>query len=99
MKLLRYSPAGEEEPGLLASTTTVHTFPVDVSRCDRVQDTFCGNRRRARSRRRACEQCRHQRSQRDHVGVSPVDAWETVLKVNLTGTFLCCRTAVLHMIE
>jgi 3-oxoacyl-[acyl-carrier protein] reductase len=28
----------------------------------------------------------------------PIDAWENVLSVNLTGTFLCCRTAVPHMI-
>jgi 3-oxoacyl-[acyl-carrier protein] reductase len=28
----------------------------------------------------------------------PVEAWENVLNVNLTGTFLCCRTAVPHML-
>ena len=28
----------------------------------------------------------------------PVVAWENVLRVNLTGTFLCCRTAVPHML-
>jgi 3-oxoacyl-[acyl-carrier protein] reductase len=28
----------------------------------------------------------------------PPDAWSTVLDVNLTGTFLCCRAVVPHMI-
>jgi 2-dehydro-3-deoxy-L-rhamnonate dehydrogenase (NAD+) len=28
----------------------------------------------------------------------PVVAWENVLRVNLTGTFLCCRAAVPHML-
>ena len=27
----------------------------------------------------------------------PVDEWERVLRVNLTGTFLCCRAVVPHM--
>jgi 3-oxoacyl-[acyl-carrier protein] reductase len=29
----------------------------------------------------------------------PIVAWENVLRVNLTGTFLCCRAAVPHMLE
>jgi 3-oxoacyl-[acyl-carrier protein] reductase len=29
----------------------------------------------------------------------PVAAWEKVLQVNLTGTFLCCRAAVPHMLS
>ena len=28
----------------------------------------------------------------------PVDAWQTVMQVNLTGTFLCCRAVVPHML-
>ena len=29
----------------------------------------------------------------------PVDEWERVLKVNLTGPFLCCRAAAPHMVK
>jgi NAD(P)-dependent dehydrogenase (short-subunit alcohol dehydrogenase family) len=29
----------------------------------------------------------------------PIEAWRQVLDVNLTGTFLCCRTVVPHMRE
>jgi 3-oxoacyl-[acyl-carrier protein] reductase len=28
----------------------------------------------------------------------PVDAWQRVMQVNLTGTFLCCRAVVPHML-
>ena len=29
----------------------------------------------------------------------PVEEWERVLKVNLTGPFLCCRAVVPHMVK
>jgi 3-oxoacyl-[acyl-carrier protein] reductase len=29
----------------------------------------------------------------------PIDEWERVLKVNLTGQFLCCRAIVPHMVK
>jgi NAD(P)-dependent dehydrogenase (short-subunit alcohol dehydrogenase family) len=29
----------------------------------------------------------------------PLEAWNQVLQVNLTGTFLCCRAAVPHMLK
>jgi 3-oxoacyl-[acyl-carrier protein] reductase len=29
----------------------------------------------------------------------PIDAWERVIKINLTGTFLCCRSVIPHMIR
>jgi NAD(P)-dependent dehydrogenase (short-subunit alcohol dehydrogenase family) len=29
----------------------------------------------------------------------PVEAWDKVLQVNLTGTFLCCRAVVPHMLK
>jgi 2-dehydro-3-deoxy-L-rhamnonate dehydrogenase (NAD+) len=29
----------------------------------------------------------------------PAEAWNQVLQVNLTGTFLCCRAAAPHMLK
>jgi NAD(P)-dependent dehydrogenase (short-subunit alcohol dehydrogenase family) len=29
----------------------------------------------------------------------PVDAWQSVIEINLNGTFYCCRAVVPHMIE
>ena len=29
----------------------------------------------------------------------PIDAWEQVIQINLTGVFLCCRAVVPHMLE
>lgn len=33
----------------------------------------------------------------DQVETYPVDVWEKVLKVNLTGTFLCCREVIPYL--
>jgi len=35
----------------------------------------------------------------DHTHELPLEAWNKVLQVNLTGTFLMCRTALPHLIE
>jgi NAD(P)-dependent dehydrogenase (short-subunit alcohol dehydrogenase family) len=34
-----------------------------------------------------------------HSHECPLDQWEHVLRVNLTGTFLCCREALPHLLE
>lgn len=34
-----------------------------------------------------------------HSHECPLDQWEQVLRVNLTGTFLCCREALPHLLE
>lgn len=81
----------------LAAMTTVHTLQVDVSRGDCVQDAFA----------KTVAALGRVDVLVNNAGISgpnattweyPVDAWESVIKVNLTGTFLCCRTAVPHMI-
>jgi NAD(P)-dependent dehydrogenase (short-subunit alcohol dehydrogenase family) len=75
----------------------VHIFSVDVSRQDQVEAAF-----------KATVQALGKIDVLvNSAGISgpnaptweyPIDAWNHVMQVNLTGTFLTCRTAVPHML-
>jgi 3-oxoacyl-[acyl-carrier protein] reductase len=76
---------------------TVHTFQVDVSQPDRVDEAFA----------QTLQAVGRIDLLVNNAGISgpnattweyPVEAWERVLRVNLTGTFLCSRAAVPHML-
>jgi 3-oxoacyl-[acyl-carrier protein] reductase len=81
----------------LESNATVYAINVDVSQAERVQEAFA----------QTVQTLGRVDVLVNNAGISgpnavtweyPVDAWEKVVSVNLTGTFLCCRTAVPHMI-
>ena len=83
--------------GELAAKTTAHTFAVDVSSAQQVRQAFAAT----------VDALGTVDVLVNNAGISgpnavtweyPVEAWENVLDINLTGTFLCCRAAVPHML-